>query len=75
MTNRPWILLFIREYEDESDVEKLLGIYSTEELANAARERAMLLPEFKEMMPNDQLVVWPEDLDSDGWESGFVHGD
>lgn len=75
MTNRPWVLLFIQENDDASDVEKLLGIYSTEELANAARERAMLLPEFKEMMPNERLVVWPEDLDSDGWESGFFHGD
>ncbi|MBV9834252.1 MAG: hypothetical protein JO055_07605 [Alphaproteobacteria bacterium] len=75
MTNHVWSLFFIREYDDAPDEEKLLGIYSTEELANAARERAMLLPEFKEMMPNDKLVVWREDLDSDGWESGFVHVD
>ncbi|MGE3650182.1 MAG: hypothetical protein AB7G10_17730 [Reyranellaceae bacterium] len=55
-------------------MEKILGVYSTEEFANAARERAMLLPAFNER-PDDTLVVWHDDLDMDGWTSGFVHVD
>ena len=72
MTKSTWSLWFFRESDDGPDVEKLLGVYSTEELANAARERAMLLPEFNET-PDDKLVVWRDDLDMDGWTSGFVH--
>lgn len=74
MTTRVWILFFVREYADAPDVEKILGVYSTEEFANAARERAMLLPAFNER-PDDTLVVWHDDLDMDGWTSGFVHVD
>ncbi|MGE0426121.1 MAG: hypothetical protein AB7O88_27930 [Reyranellaceae bacterium] len=67
-----WTLWFIREHDEDPDVENLIGVYSTEELANAAKERATLLPQFNET-PNDTLAVSRDELDTDGWETGFVH--
>lgn len=71
MKERIWTLWFVREPADGPDVEKLLGVYSTEELANAARERAALLPGFNET-PDDRLLVVDEPMDTDDWDSGFA---
>lgn len=71
MEKRIWTLWFVREPTDGPDVEKLLGVYSTEELANAARERAALVPGFNET-PDDTLLVVDEPLDWVGWTSGFA---
>jgi hypothetical protein len=65
-----WTLWFSREPEFSRDESQLLGIYSTEDLANKAMERAALLPEFKKT-PEDQLGVYHQPLDWDDWTTGF----
>lgn len=71
MKKRIWTLWFVRESADGPDVEQLLGLYSTEELAEAAKERAALMPGFNQT-PDDALLIVDEPMDSVGWESGFA---
>jgi hypothetical protein len=71
MTKSVWILWFSREPEVEPDESQILGIYSTENLANKAMQRAALLPEFNKT-PDDRLNVYRRPLDSDDWVTGFA---
>jgi hypothetical protein len=70
MAESLWFLWFAREPESGPDESQLLGIYSTEDLANTAMERAALLPEFKKT-PDDRLLVARCLLDRDNWVAGF----
>jgi hypothetical protein len=49
---------------------KVIGIYSSVDLAEAAVERARLLPGFVEQP--DAFVVERYDVDKDHWPRGFI---
>lgn len=49
--------------------EKLIGIYTTEELAKEAISRAMKLPGFKDFP--DDFEIGRSTLDRDNWVDGF----
>ena len=62
-------------YGEESDFDeaKTLGVYSTRELAEEARDRYAALPGFRDF-PLDCFFIAEPTLDKDaaGWEEGFV---
>ena len=54
----------------ETGKVKVIGVYSTEELAQAALERARVLPGFAEEA--DGFTIGQIDVDKDQWPRGFV---
>jgi hypothetical protein len=52
------------------DDEKLLGVYSSTELAETARARATKLPGFCDSP--EGFEICPYDLDKDEWQEGYV---
>jgi hypothetical protein len=56
--------------EEGDDNAKLLGVYSTEELALARIERARLLPGFADLPEGFEVVGYK--LDKDEWLEGFT---
>ena len=64
-------LLFVVLHDPpESGRVKVLGIYSSSELAEAALERARALPGFDK--EPDVFVIHRYELDKDHWPRGFV---
>ena len=66
------IYLVYHDYElpHSLDNAKFIGAYSTEDEAQAAIERAMRLPGFKDFP--DSFIVDACKIGSDHWPSGFV---
>jgi hypothetical protein len=64
------VLWFMREREDGEDTELLIGVYQTEQDANAAIERLRSKPGFAEF-PQGFLAVKYE-INKDHWTEGFV---
>jgi hypothetical protein len=58
-----------REGQDDEDV-KLLGVYSSPERAEAALDRARLLPGFRDHPDGFQVEGY--ELDRTEWPEGFV---
>lgn len=54
----------------ETGKVKLIGIYSSKVLAEAAETRARLLPGFAE--EPDGFTIEPYEIDKDHWPRGFV---
>jgi hypothetical protein len=65
-----FILWHVHEMESGENDSKLIGVYSSEELAMAARERARRLPGFRERP--DAFVIDRYNLDTDHWPEGYV---
>lgn len=64
-----WLLWHTYDLDGQEE-SKLIGVYSTEQLANEAQERAVLLPGFRDhsqAFVTDQYVI-----DDDQWTEGFV---
>ncbi len=59
----------MREDDDEGGSVKTIGIYSTEQLAIAAVEKAKSLPGFKKHLNGFSIDEYK--LDKDCWQSGF----
>jgi hypothetical protein len=55
---------------DSTDSEKLIGVYTSEELAEEAKRRMVILPGFKDCP--DGFEVVPALLNKDSWEDGYV---
>lgn len=55
---------------DGCDETKMIGVYSSQQLAEAAIERLRQQPGFKDH-PND-FFIDPYPLDQDHWTQGFV---
>lgn len=68
MMNEAYLLHHIRMIDDHEDI-KLLGVFSTRELAERARERALNLPGFKDSP--DGFSVDKYIIDRMGWTAGF----
>lgn len=58
---------------DGIEINKLLGLYSSEALASARLESARTLPGFRDCP--EGLEVFPQKLDRDGWIEGYAELD
>lgn len=74
MNQRPnasvFLLWHVREGPDGEENAKLIGVYSTAELAEEARQRTVTLPGFRDHP--DGFIVDRYGLDRDHWKDGFV---
>lgn len=66
--NEVWLLHHIRTIEDHEDV-KLLGVFSTREMAEWAKARALNLPGFKDSP--DGFSIDKYIIDRMGWTAGY----
>ena len=64
-----YLLYHIREDENSED-EKLIGIYTTMELAEEAKKRVESQPGFIDYP--DDFSIFPHKLNRDGWAEGFI---
>lgn len=65
------LLWHVHPLGDGQDDEKLIGVYSTEELAQRAIERRRDQPGFREWPEGFQLHSYSVDDDS-GWPEGYL---
>ena len=74
LLSKVYLLQHYYDYGKESEHEEVkeLGVYSTRELAEEARDRYATLPGFRDF-PLDCFYISLYTLDEDaGWEEGFV---
>jgi hypothetical protein len=64
------LLWFVRESEEDEDTELLIGVYETEQDANAAIERLCNKPGFADFQQG--FVVVRYEVNQDHWREGFV---
>ena len=65
-----FVLWHVHEMESGEENSKLIGVYSTQQLAEVARERSCKLPGFCDLP--DAFVIDGYDLDTDHWTEGYV---
>lgn len=63
-------MLYHIHNEGGSEDAKLIGIYSTYDLAEKARERVQDKPGFVDFP--EEFSIFPHKLDRDGWIDGFI---
>lgn len=68
-----YMLYHITKRVEGGDDEKLIGIYSTEENANAAVRRVRDMPGFKHAP--EGFEIFEHVLDRDGWTEGYIAAD
>lgn len=68
-----YMLYHVTKKVDAGDDEKLIGIYSSEENANAAIRRLRGLPGFKQAP--EGFEIFEHVLDRDGWTEGYIPAD
>ena len=56
--------------ESGEDNSKLIGVYSSEELAEQAKQRSLLLPGFRDLP--DAFIIDRYEVDQDNWTTGYV---
>jgi hypothetical protein len=69
--DKVYLLWHVHQVGDDED-SKLLGVYSTEQLAVQRIERSRTKPGFA--AHPDGFVISPYELDQDTWTEGFVTG-
>ena len=65
-----FLLYHLREDPDGYDDVKLIGVYSTRELAQASLERHKVLPGFRDYPGGFEVSDY--ELDTDDWNEGFL---
>lgn len=65
-----WVVHHIHIRGEDDEDEKLIGVYSTEDLARAAVVRLSTQPGFDKQPENFRVSEFP--LNWTGWEEGFV---
>ncbi len=65
-----FVLQHVNEFEDDDEDVKLIGVYSTHELAQEAIARMRMLPGFRDM-PNGFSIACYE-MDVDHWTEGYI---
>ena len=65
-----FLLWHVHKLTEETDDEKLIGVYSTEARAVEARGRVAAQPGFRDLP--EGFEIHPYELDRDGWTEGFV---
>lgn len=69
MSSQIYILTHVFELSDEQEDVKLIGVYSTEEDARSAEERARQRPGFAQHPDGFNIDAY--ELDKDHWVEGF----
>ena len=64
-----YLLLHIHEVNPGEEDEKLIGIYTSQEKANEARNRAITWPGFRDTP--DGFLIEKYRLDEDHWTEGY----
>ena len=65
-----FVVQHVHELFDESEDSKLIGVYSSEDKANAAIARLVLQPGFRETANGFHVSKYV--VDGDHWVEGFV---
>ena len=65
-----FVLWHIHKLPGGDNDEKLIGVYSSQEMAESARETAIQLPGFKETTDGFQIDRY--EVDEDHWTEGYV---
>lgn len=65
-----YILWHVHEFDDEHEDAKLIGVYATEDEANAARDRVKDAPGFRDLPEGFHLDRY--EVGRDGWTEGYV---
>ena len=65
-----FLLFHTHELPGGEDDDKLIGVYSSAEMAEGAKRRALMLPGFKDAP--DGFVIDRYALDEDHWQEGYV---
>ena len=66
---RVFLLWHVRELQTGEEDAKLIGVYSTRLMAEAAQQRSRLLPGFREVP--DAFLIDDYELNRDHWQEGF----
>jgi len=69
MSNQIFILTHVLELSEEQEDVKLIGVYSTQEQADAAQARSRQRPGFVDNP--DGFYIQAYELDQDHWVEGF----
>jgi hypothetical protein len=67
-----YLLFHTHEVNAGEDDDKLIGVYSTREKAEAARQRASTLPGFRDCPDGFCIDRYAVDDDEEGWSQGFI---
>lgn len=65
-----FILHHVHELEDQEDEVKLIGVYSSDEIAKQAVERMKVLPGFCDAQ--DGFCIDAYTVDEDNWIEGYI---
>ena len=65
-----FVLWHVKELPDGEDDAKLIGVYSSQETANSAKERMLSQPGFSDVPQG--FVIDRYEVDQDHWTEGFV---
>jgi hypothetical protein len=65
-----FVLWHVHEFPDGEEDGKLIGIYSSPERAEQAKERALARPGFRDAP--DGFIIDRETVDEDGWLEGYI---
>lgn len=67
--NSIWLLHHVHEFDDAHEEVKLIGAYTSEALANGAKQRVFDQPGFRDLPEGFEIseVV----LNQDGWVEGY----
>lgn len=69
-----FLLSYARENDKYRDHEKVIGIYSSEANANAARQRLLHQPGFRDWPEGFEVVEYSVDKEQN-WSEGFISWD
>jgi hypothetical protein len=65
-----YLLWHSHEMESGAVDSKLIGVYSTEERAEQAKQRSLLLPGFRDLP--GAFIVDRYEVDQDNWTTGYA---
>jgi len=67
-----FVLEHLHEFEDGHEDSKLLGLYSSQEKAEAGLERVRDQPGFRDHPEGFSIEAWEVDSERIAWPQGFV---
>ena len=67
-----YLLSHTHEVNPGEEDDKLIGVYSTPEKAEAARRRALTWPGFRDVPDGFSIDQYEVDSDDYGWTQGYI---
>ena len=68
--NKIWTLHHVHEFDDGCEEYKLIGLFSSKELAESALESVRDQPGFRDLPEGFEISEWT--VDRIGWAEGYV---